>query len=70
MWRKTGKRVEDRIDDRNCSTSLLFRGEYFHPLGFLEKNCMVSQPRSKALSTIFENPPAMEIWNPNRMDAP
>jgi hypothetical protein len=28
---------------------------------------MVSQQRTSALSTTFENPPAMEIWNPNRM---
>jgi hypothetical protein len=61
MWRNKGERVEDRTDDRNSSDSFLFRGEYFHPLGFLEKNCMVSQPRNRALSTIFENPPAMEI---------
>jgi hypothetical protein len=61
MWRKTGKRLEDWIDDRNTSTSLLFKGEYFHPLGFREKNWMVSQPLTQALSTTFENPPAMEI---------
>ena len=29
---------------------------------------MVSQPRSFALSTTLENPPAMEIWKPNLMD--
>jgi len=35
--------------------------EYFHPLGFLEKSWMVSQSRILALSSIFENPPAIEI---------
>ena len=70
MWRKTGESVEDRMDDRNCSTSFLLRGEYFHPLGFLEKNWMVSQPLTLALSTTFENPPAIEIWNPNLIEAP
>jgi hypothetical protein len=49
------------MEDRNAFTSFLFRGEYFHPLGFLEKNWMVSQPLAWALSTTFENPPAMEI---------
>jgi hypothetical protein len=49
------------MDDRNAFTSFLFSGEYFHPLGFLEKNWMVSQPLAWALSTTFENPPAMEI---------
>jgi hypothetical protein len=58
------------MDDRNSSTSFLFRGEYFHPLGFLEKNWMVSQPLALALSTTFEKPPAMEIWNPNRIGTP
>lgn len=70
MWRKTGESVEDRMDDRNCSVSFLLRGEYFHPLGFLEKNWMVSQPLTSALSTTFENPPAIEIWNPNLIEAP
>jgi len=67
MWRKTGKREEDRMDDRNTSASVLFRGEYFHPLGFREKNWMVSHPLTVALSRTFENPPAIEIWNPNRI---
>ncbi len=49
------------MEDRNVSTSFLSRGEYFHPLGFREKNWMVSQPLASALSKIFENPPAMEI---------
>jgi hypothetical protein len=57
------------MEERNSFTSSLFKGEYFHPLGFLEKNWMVSQPLTLALSTTFENPPAMEIWNPNRIDA-
>jgi hypothetical protein len=47
--------------DRNSSRSFLFKGRYFHPLGFREKNWMVSQPLTLALSTTFENPPAMEI---------
>jgi hypothetical protein len=49
------------MEDRNASTSFLFRGEYSHPLGFREKNWIVSQPLASALSTILENPPAMEI---------
>jgi len=61
MWRKTGKRVEDWMDDRNVLTSFSLSGEYFHPLGFREKNWMVSLPLTWALSTTFEKPPAMEI---------
>jgi hypothetical protein len=49
------------MEDRNASTSFLFSGEYVHPLGLREKNWMVSQPLVSALSTILENPPAMEI---------
>ena len=37
------------------------------PLGFREKSWIVSHPRTFALSTTFEKPPAMEIWNPNRI---
>jgi hypothetical protein len=58
------------MDERNSFTSSLFKGEYFHPLGFLEKNWMVSQCLELALSNTFENPPAIEIWNPNRINAP
>jgi hypothetical protein len=61
MWRKTGERSEDWMEDRNVSTSFLFKGEYFHPLGFREKNWIVSQPLASALPTILENPPAIEI---------
>jgi hypothetical protein len=61
MWRKMGERWVDWMEDRNASTSFLFSGEYFHPLGFREKNWIVSQPLALALSTILENPPAMEI---------
>jgi hypothetical protein len=61
MWRKSGERWEDGREDRNASTSFLFRGEYVHPLGLREKNWIVSQPLTRALSTTLENPPAMEI---------
>src|SRR4030042_1709536 len=65
-----GERLEDRMDDRNASTSGSSNGEYFHPLGFREKNWRVSQPRTSALSTTLEKPPAMEIWNPKRIYIP
>jgi hypothetical protein len=61
MWRKSGERREDWMEDRNALTSFLFKGEYFHPLGFREKNWIVSQSLALALSTILENPPAIEI---------
>jgi hypothetical protein len=56
-----GERPEDGIDLRNFFTSVSSRGSYFHPLGFLEKNWMVSQARISALSTTFEKPPAIEM---------
>jgi hypothetical protein len=61
MWRKMGERPEDWTDSQNFLTSVSSRGSYFHPLGFLEKNWMVSQPRLSALSTTFEKPPAIEM---------
>lgn len=67
MCRKIGENSEERRLDRKSSASFLFKGEYFQPLGFLEKNWMVSQRLTRALSITFENPPAMETWNPNRI---
>jgi len=55
---KESRRFQERPKMANL---LLIEESVSHPLGFREKNWMVSQPRTSALSTTFENPPAMEI---------
>ncbi len=49
------------MESLKASISFLSKGSYRHPFGFREKNWIVSQSLCFALSTILENPPAMEI---------